>query len=101
MITAEKQESCWLVRLEGEIGTMSAAELKTALIDGLASGKEIRLDLEHAEEIDVTVIQLLWAAGREAERRGIRIGGCLPDSLAVIARDAGFERFPVPLAVEE
>ena len=47
-----------------------AVELKRALLEGLASDKELQLDLQRTEEIDVTVMQLLHAAVRKAEGSG-------------------------------
>jgi anti-anti-sigma regulatory factor len=96
----ERQESQWLIRVEGEFSVTSAAELKDLLLEGLASGKNLLLDLEHAEEIDITLMQLLWAAGREANRAGAAIDIRVSDAAAAAAREAGFGRFP-GLSVEE
>jgi anti-anti-sigma regulatory factor len=90
----EQQESQSVIRLAGEFTLTSAAELKNLLLQGLASGNDLRLDLEQAEEIDITVMQLLWAAGREADRAGARIAIRLSDAAGTAAREAGFERFP-------
>jgi anti-anti-sigma regulatory factor len=89
-LTVDRDETRWLIRLDGEFNVTSAAELKKLLLEGLASGKELRLDLEGASEIDVTVLQLLWAAGRASA--GVVSG--VSEAAAIIARDAGFERFP-------
>ena len=89
-----------MIRLAGEFTLTSAAELKNLLLQGLASGNDLRLDLEQAEEIDITVMQLLWAAGREADRKGASLAIQMSDAAAMAARDAGFERFP-GLTVEE
>ena len=37
-------------------------------VDQVAARTDLHLDLEHAETLDVTVMQLLWAAGREPEQ---------------------------------
>ena len=99
-VTMEQQESQSVIRLAGEFTLTSAAELKNLLLQGLASGNDLRLDLEQAEEIDITVMQLLWAAGREADRKGASLAIQMSDAAAMAARDAGFERFP-GLKVEE
>ena len=99
-LTMEQQESQSVIRLAGEFTLTSAAELKNLLLQGLASGNDLRLDLEQAEEIDITVMQLLWAAGREADRKGASLAIQMSDAAAMAARDAGFERFP-GLTVEE
>ena len=89
-----------MIRLAGELTLTSAAELKNLLLQGLASGNDLRVDLEQAEEIDIPVMQLLWAAGREANRKGASLAIQMSDAAATAARDAGFERFP-GLTVEE
>ena len=89
-----------MIRLAGELTLTSAAELKNLLLQGLASGNDLRLDLEQAEAIDITSMQLLWAAGREADRKGASLAIQMSDAAATAARDAGFERFP-GLKVEE
>jgi len=93
-VSMKQEESRSVIRLEGESTMSSAAELKGLLLEGLASGNDLRLDLERVEEIDITVMQLLWAAGREAERRGTGITVQVSDVAALAARNAGFERFP-------
>jgi ABC-type transporter Mla MlaB component len=90
----ERQESQPVIRLEGEFTLTSATQLKRLLLQGLASGNDLRLDLEQAGEIDIPVMQLLWAAGREADRKGTGISIQVPDAAATAAREAGFERFP-------
>ena len=99
-ITVEPQESQSVIRLAGDFTLTSAAELKNLLIHGLASGNDLRLDLKQAEAIDITLMQLLWAAGREADRVGVKLAIQMSNAAAMAARDAGFERFP-GLTVEE
>jgi anti-anti-sigma regulatory factor len=96
----EQQESRSVIRLAGELTLTSAAELKNLLLQGLASGNDLRLDLEQAEAIDITLMQLLWAAGREADRKGVSLAIQMSDVAAMAAQDAGFERFP-GLTIEE
>jgi anti-anti-sigma regulatory factor len=93
-VTVEVLEGNSLIRLEGECTLASAVELKRALLEGLASGRDLRLDLERAEGIDIAVLQLLWAAGRVAERAGAGIAVLLPEAAGAVAREAGFERLP-------
>ena len=93
-VTTEQLEGHSLIRLEGEFTVTSAAELKRLLLEGLATGEDLHLDLERVEGIDLSLMQLLWAAGREAERTGARIGISLSEAAGKAAREAGFERFP-------
>jgi anti-anti-sigma regulatory factor len=80
--------------LEGDLTLASAAGLKSLLLEWLAAGTDLQLDLESAGEIDVTVMQLLWAAGREAARVGNGIVGRVSEAVDRAARDAGFDPFP-------
>lgn len=92
--TLERHESHWLIRLEGQIGLASAAEFRALLLEWLAAGKDLELDLEDAEEIDITAMQLLWAAGREAARLGVGITTRPSGEVAAVLRDSGFEGMP-------
>lgn len=95
-ITCEQNESSCLFRVEGEINISSAAELKKLLLEALSSGKEIRLDMECATELDVTALQLVWAVEREAKASGVTfLRVAPPQSIAVACGEAGFEMFPI------
>jgi|SRR5579872_1135563 len=96
-----REASC-VVRLEGDVGVASAAELKRLLIESISSRKELRLELACATDLDVTVLQLLWAARCEADRSGTRfsIAGDVPANLLSAVLEAGFANFPVPLSPE-
>lgn len=91
-VTRERNESRSVIRLEGECTIASAAELKIILLEALSAGEDLRLVLESVEEIDITVMQLLWAAEREANRSGAKIAFLLSDGAAKSVREAGFEQ---------
>src|SRR5579862_6518725 len=55
-VTRIQQEHHWSIRLEGELRLNCAAELKQLLLEGLAGGKDLELDLESAAEIDVVIL---------------------------------------------
>jgi anti-anti-sigma factor len=93
-VTLELQESHSLIRLEGEFNIASAVELKQALLEGLATGRDMHLDLEQLANFDITAMQLFWAAGKEAARTGAKFVVPVTDAAARAAREAGFERFP-------
>ncbi len=93
-VIMEEHESYSLIRLDGECALACAAELKKLLLDGLASGRDVRLDLGRAEEIDITAMQLLFAAGCQAERAGGAMAARFSDAAGKAALEAGFERFP-------
>ena len=93
-INVDRLDSQWKLRLEGEFTLASAPELKTVLLEWFASGKDLCLDLESADQIDVSVLQLLWAAGRDATHSNVVISFCVSEAAALSAREAGFDRFP-------
>jgi hypothetical protein len=82
-----------LIRFEGECTIGSVAEAKTVLLEGLAFAKDLRLDLDRMEEIDITFMQLIWAACREAGRTGASIAMRVPHAIEMSARQAGFNCF--------
>jgi anti-anti-sigma factor len=95
-IISEQREGTCLIRLEGEVGIASAAELKGCLLEALASGREFRVDLQSATELDVTAMQLLWAAARELQKagKGFTLIDRIPNVISLALAEAGLERFP-------
>jgi STAS domain len=90
----DRQETCWVFRVEGDFNMTASAELKALLLEGLAAGKELHLDLERAAEIDITLLQLAVAAEREAARVGSLFITRVSETAAGMARDAGLPSFP-------
>jgi anti-anti-sigma factor len=84
------------IRLEGEVDIADAAELQKVLVDALQSKTETRLWLEGASRLDVTAVQLLLAAEREARGSCIplKLQGAVPAQVRETFRAFGFERFP-------
>lgn len=93
-MTIESSETHWILRLDGGFGMASVAELRARLLEGLASAKAMELDLSQATEIDITVLQLLWAAGNAAAREKRAFVSRATEALSDFARAAGFESFP-------
>lgn len=52
--------------IQGELTIFTAADLRQQLLDALASGQEVDVDLSEVSEIDSAGLQLLVAAKREA-----------------------------------
>jgi len=96
-VTLEENDALSQIRLEGAIDIGCAAELKTLLVRALNSGKEVRLAIDGATHLDMTAIQLLWAAEREAAKSGagFALGGPMAEGIAAGLREAGFDKFPV------
>ncbi len=88
-----------IIRLEGEIGIEAAEELNTMIAAALASKKELQLDLESTTDLDVTAVQLLCCAAREAGKAGISFGVAhFPERLRDSIRDMGLRDFLVQVA---
>jgi anti-anti-sigma factor len=84
-----------VIRLKGEIDIANAAELKGMMVSAIASGKELHLDLQATTDLDVTAVQLLYCAAREAEKTGIDFGiDHLPQSIRESVREMGLDDFP-------
>ena len=87
-----------VIRLEGEVNITSAVEFKTLLVQALASGKELRVSVERAAELDITALQLLVALERATKKAGTQVvlAGKVPEAVAANALEAGFKNFPIP-----
>jgi anti-anti-sigma regulatory factor len=85
-----------VVRLEGDIDVTCSTELKRTLIEAISSGKEVQIDLAQAGDLDVTAIQLLWAAKREAEKAALPfvVSAEVPENIHRAVCEAGFKNFP-------
>jgi len=95
-LTVLVEDTRWILQLEGDCGMASAAELKERLMDGLQAAREIELDLRAAREIDVAVLQLLWAAVRAAASQQLPVVCRWSEYASAIARQAGFDGFSAP-----
>jgi anti-anti-sigma regulatory factor len=84
-----------LIRLEGVVDVGRAAELKELLMSAFNSGRAMSVSLKDVTDLDITAVQLLWAALGEAERTGVRVSFDWPPPKAVRAAlgSAGIEDF--------
>jgi anti-anti-sigma factor len=84
-----------VIRLEGDLDIARAPEVKERLIEALSSEAGAQLDLSAVSDADITAVQLLWTAMREAEKRGISFGvdGEIPEVIAQAINEAGLEPF--------
>lgn len=96
-VTYEEGSAISTLRLEAEVGIRDALELKRILLHALASGKELQVNVENATELDITVFQLLRAAGSQAQAANLRIclAGHVPESVSAAYVDAGLGNFPL------
>jgi anti-anti-sigma factor len=97
-VSCDEGETLSLIHLQGDVSISSAAEFKQVLLRALAHGKAIDIDLACVTEIDITALQLLWAAEREAKGAGIGFSlvGQRPEHVSTALAVAGFESFPLP-----
>jgi len=70
-ISIEQDEMRNSIALEGVVDISVAAELKQSLLEALGTGKELHVSLAAVTVLDVTAVQLLWAAAREATAQGV------------------------------
>jgi len=93
----EQTEAMFLIHLDGELTISIAPELKQIILRGLASAQTLSFDLQDVSEVDITALQLLWAARREARALGLQtaISRQVTDCVLSAGVDAGFETFPM------
>jgi hypothetical protein len=92
-VTLESSDELSIIRLDATVDIACAAELKTSLVQALASGKDVHVSLDSATDLDVTAVQLLWAARREATASGVGflLLDPVPEPLTSALFRAGFE----------
>lgn len=94
-VTLEREENRSTIRLEGDVGIASAAELKELLVQVLGADKRVRVSLQSVTDLDVTAVGLLWAARREAKAAQVAfaIEGPVPSMVLSRLLLAGFDEF--------
>jgi anti-anti-sigma regulatory factor len=83
------------MRLEGVVDIVSAGDLKRQLIEALDRGSDLCVSLAEVSDLDVTAVQLLWAARRAARAAGVRFQVTTPppDEILGLLAEAGLESF--------
>jgi anti-anti-sigma regulatory factor len=96
-ITLDESKSKAVIGLDGVVDISSAAELKTLLLRALNCGKKVRVSLDKAADLDVTAVELLWAAKSEASKAGVAFSfaGPAPAELSAALCEAGLQQFLV------
>ncbi|HEY6447032.1 MAG TPA: STAS domain-containing protein [Acidobacteriaceae bacterium] len=89
------------IRLEGDIDIGCAATLHRLLLETLnpdcpGANHATRISLAKINAIDITAVQLLWAAEREAQSTGqpLASADAWPAPVAELLRHSGFSRLP-------
>ena len=100
-VALEQSEESSTIRLEGAIDIGLAADLREALLKALTTGGELRVSLGDATDLDVTVMQLLWAARRMAEASDVRFAlvGQIQNRVTAALAAAGLEKIAAGVAV--
>lgn len=77
--------------LEGDLTIASAPELKERLLEAVKSGKAIAVSLAGVRSLDITSIQLLWAACRQCQAEGgsLTLTAPVPAQIAAKMEAAG------------
>lgn len=93
-VTLEQKIDSHVIHLESVVDMSCAAELKAALTLAIQSGREVRISLGGATTLDLTALQLLWAAEREAKASGtaFSLAEEMPEALSRALVNVGFER---------
>jgi anti-anti-sigma regulatory factor len=94
-VTLDQRADVSVVGLEGEVDIRTAAELKAMLLAALLSRQELRVELAGLTTLDITTLQLLWAAERAAGKAGTKLlwGGPAPEAMGLAMSLMGLERF--------
>ena len=100
-VTYEEGSAVITLRLEAEVGIGDAPELKRILLHALTAEKELRVNVETATSLDVTVFQLLRAAACQAQAADLKIyrEGPVAEKISAAYADAGLGKFPLDLQV--
>ena len=91
----EKGEQRSRLHLEGVVDIGCAGELKAQLMEALGRGLPVQVEMEKAERLDVTAVQLLWAAGCAARASGVEMefAGTTPEAVTAELAQAGLREF--------
>jgi len=94
-ISLDRSDAGAVIALTDTVDITCAADLKALLLQALNSGAEVVISLDDATDLDVTALQLLWAAERQARQSavGFRFAGPVPEPVSAALAEAGFPPF--------
>lgn len=94
-ISVDVQEDVRNITLSGVLDIEQAAECKGVMMDALASPLPIRVQVAAVTDIDVTILQLLWAAAAQATSAGsdLIVEGPLSEAIQISLSGTGL--FPL------
>jgi anti-anti-sigma factor len=96
-VTLDQRAEVSVVGLDGDVDIQSAAELKGILLAALLARQGIRVELAGLTTLDITTVQLLWAAQHAAARTGTQLVlvGPVPKGVKQAMDLAGLDMPPV------
>ena len=104
-LAEKKQKVKNIVKWTGTAGIESAKKLQTELQKAINANQEIYLDLSELEDIDLTGIQLIIAAKKEAEasQKNFLLKGQIPQAILEYVSGCGIslENFTEPAAEKQ
>jgi len=92
----KKKPTQKLIAPEGALGIEAASPLRQELLAAFAGSDEVLFDFSLAEDIDLAVLQVLYAARRSAELGTVRFSlmGKVSEKISRRLQVAGFTRTP-------
>jgi anti-anti-sigma factor len=83
-----------ILTISGEMNVNHADELKSSLIESFKGVKEVIVNLEEINEMDLSAIQLLYSAYQTSKslQKLLFIEGCSSEVLLRAVEDSGFKR---------
>lgn len=94
-VSLEQDGPLSLIRLDGAIDIGCARQLKAILIQALKTGSKVRVFLTEATDLDVTAVELLWSAARDAKANSVDFAfeGKTPEPISAALVEAGLTAF--------
>lgn len=62
-----------MIKLDSDTGVKRIKELHASLLEELSAGGDVILDFSDIERVDLSLVQLIMAAGREARARNVTV----------------------------
>ncbi len=92
-VSLDQDETRCTLRIDGEATISLSASLKQHLLHALALEAPVHIDLSAISDVDISALQLFWAARRESESLGkeLTFSAPLPELVLTQLRHAELE----------
>lgn len=96
-ITLDQRPDVSVVALDGDVDIQAASELKGILLAALLCRREVQVELAGLTTLDITILQLLWAAQQAADKSGTQVilTGAVPERVKQAMDLASLQKLPV------